>query len=385
MMQCQQGQARLFYLDNLRALAMVAGLFFHAALAYSPMAHQIWPSADPLQHAWFDVFAWASHLFRMPLFFLIAGFFAAFMLHKKGEVVFIKNRMLKIGLPFLLFLPLLTMLMAVVVQFGIAYVQQQPPFLLYFQNLITQADPVEMPFSTMHLWFLYHLLFLYVLTWSARILVGATLANWLLTRPPHYLLIMLIFACIPALFAVSVPFPAPEWIFPALWALWFYGVFFAVGYGFFRRPALLLDFDPMRQQLWLAGVVSYGIYYYLLPNTLLPETQPQGLMKLLMTLLEAISAVTWTIASLLYARRWLDIKNKVLSYLSDVSYWVYLIHLPLLFFVQYLIIDLPLSIFVKYLVASVGTLALCLMSFHLLISWNWLATLLSHRKVAVSK
>lgn len=384
-MQSHQDPTRLFYLDNLRALAMVAGVFFHAALAYSPMVHDIWPTADPLRHAWFDVFAWASHLFRMPLFFLLAGFFAALMLEKSGDSAFIKNRMWRIGLPFLLFLPLITVLMGVVVQFGMSHVQQQPPFLLFIDSLMKQTVPVEMPLSTMHLWFLYHLLFIYALTWCARTLLSVTLANWLLARPPRQLLIALILCSVPALFAVSVPFPAPEWIFPALWALWFYGLFFALGYGFYSRPALLLDLDPLRQKLLMIGALSYGIYYYFLPNTFVPETQPEGLLKLWMTVLEAIVAVTWSIASLLYARRCLNIKNKLLSYLADVSYWVYLIHLPLLFFVQYLIIDLPLSIFVKYLLAIFGTFVLCLMSFHLLVSWNGFATLLSHRKVTASK
>ena len=37
---------RLPAMDNLRALAMLAGVVFHAALAYSPLMHPIWPLAD---------------------------------------------------------------------------------------------------------------------------------------------------------------------------------------------------------------------------------------------------------------------------------------------------------------------------------------------------
>ena len=38
--------ARVHALDHLRALAMLAGVLFHAALAYSPLLHPWWPAAD---------------------------------------------------------------------------------------------------------------------------------------------------------------------------------------------------------------------------------------------------------------------------------------------------------------------------------------------------
>ena len=41
-----QAGDRIHAMDNLRALAMLAGVVFHAALAYSPLMHMIWPPAD---------------------------------------------------------------------------------------------------------------------------------------------------------------------------------------------------------------------------------------------------------------------------------------------------------------------------------------------------
>ena len=60
-------------LDNLRALAMLAGVVFHAALAHSPLLAPIFPTADTSQAAWLDALLWPLHLVRMPLFFVIAG------------------------------------------------------------------------------------------------------------------------------------------------------------------------------------------------------------------------------------------------------------------------------------------------------------------------
>ncbi len=68
-----QTQHRYYFMDNLRAVAMLIGIFFHAALAYSPYIHNVWYVADPAKSMVLDFFVSISHLFRMPLFFLISG------------------------------------------------------------------------------------------------------------------------------------------------------------------------------------------------------------------------------------------------------------------------------------------------------------------------
>ncbi|MDF3013567.1 MAG: hypothetical protein K0Q78_1771, partial [Cellvibrio sp.] len=90
---------RLHYLDNLRALAMIGGVFFHAALAYSPILHNFWLTADTQQSGLVDIVGWFSHLFRMPLFFVIAGFFVALLVSKRGMGGMLANRAKRILLP----------------------------------------------------------------------------------------------------------------------------------------------------------------------------------------------------------------------------------------------------------------------------------------------
>ncbi len=76
---------RLHYMDNLRAIIMIAGVFFHAALAYSPFLHSVWMSADSINSPAMDWFIHFSHAFHMPLFFLLAGFFAALLIERRGS------------------------------------------------------------------------------------------------------------------------------------------------------------------------------------------------------------------------------------------------------------------------------------------------------------
>ena len=55
------------------------------------------------------------------------------------------------------------------------------------------------------------------------------------------------------------------------------------------------------------------------------------------------------------------------SYLAQGAYWTYLLHLPLLFVIQYLLMDLELAWPLKFLLASTATLALCLLSYQVLV------------------
>ncbi|WP_031569787.1 acyltransferase family protein [Rheinheimera texasensis] len=357
---------RFAYLDNLRAVAMLAGLLFHAALAYSPKAHGFWLSADPAQYPLFDVLAWASHLFRMPLFFFIAGFFTALLWQKAGGVAFAKNRLQRVALPLLLFLPLLTLAMHAVIHVGLSVVEQPSALLQLIKPMLVAGSQTRLPLSTMHLWFLYHLLFLYVLTYCARVLLSDALQKHLLALKSRSLLLLLLCLLLPPLWLVPAPVPAPDWIFPALWALWFYGLFFACGYVVYHHAGALARYDADRRLLLMLGALSYAVFYLLLPADLL-AAQPLGWAKLLMTLCEASGALCWTLAALLYAKRYLNRSNKVLRYLSAVSYWVYLVHLPLLFLLQFGLTDLSWPAGVKYLAAVLLTLSGCLLSYHLLV------------------
>ncbi|MCH8217903.1 MAG: acyltransferase family protein [Planctomycetes bacterium] len=89
-------------LDALRAGAMLLGIGLHAALAY--MTVRIWPVYDDRHHAFFDTLFSAVHGFRMPLFFMISGFFTAMLWRKRGLSALIKHRAKRIILPLLIFI-----------------------------------------------------------------------------------------------------------------------------------------------------------------------------------------------------------------------------------------------------------------------------------------
>ena len=96
-------------MDQLRAILMLIGIPYHVGLVYA--AHAVWiveSSEKSLPVTWVIQF---SHTFRMPVFFLIAGFFSALMIPRRGLGLWLAGRAWRIGIPLLTSLILVSPLM----------------------------------------------------------------------------------------------------------------------------------------------------------------------------------------------------------------------------------------------------------------------------------
>lgn len=358
-------QDRLHYMDHLRALAMLAGVFFHAALAFSPLMQGFFPTADRQSSVWVDVLAWALHLVRMPLFFLVAGFFAAWVIQRRGGTAFARQRVRRIALPFLVAWPLVWLSLSASVVWAVDNVQHPSAFLVMVREWMQMDDPPQAPLGTSHLWFLYYLLLLAVLHWVARTLDMARAVRGLLARHPAWLLLGLPVLLVPALASVSAPHPAPEGLLPQFWALGFYGAFYALGTLMHGQPSWLERARACLPWLIAGSGVLYALFLWRLSVELPGATQPTASWP--MAALEACLSVWLTVLCLVAGQRLFNRPSATMQYLAQSAYWTYLLHLPLLFALQFALMDLAWAWPLKFLVASAVTLAGCLLSYQLLV------------------
>ncbi|MCW2397665.1 acyltransferase family protein [Sphingobium sp. B2D3C] len=84
--------------DSMRALLMLLGIPYHVAMAYR--ANDVWIVNAGEGDLIFTWIAGIIHLFRMPAFFVIAGYFAALLLMRRAPGAWMKNRLIRLGLPF---------------------------------------------------------------------------------------------------------------------------------------------------------------------------------------------------------------------------------------------------------------------------------------------
>lgn len=91
--------ARLHALDNLRALMMWLGIVLHVAVLHV-VGHSPLPWRDEARSRLADLLMAFIHVFRMPMFFILAGFFAALLLAGRGPRGMARQRL---ALPFALY------------------------------------------------------------------------------------------------------------------------------------------------------------------------------------------------------------------------------------------------------------------------------------------
>jgi glucan biosynthesis protein C len=349
-------------MDHLRALAMLAGVFFHAALAYSPLMSGFWPAADRGNSVWVDVVVWGLHLVRMPLFFLVAGFFAAWVIERRGPGDLFRQRLRRIALPFLVALPLALWALTASTVWAARNVEHPSAMLVMIRQFMAMEDPPQLPPGTTYLWFLYYLLLFTVLHWVVRTLNFGRIGQWLVRCRPAALLVGLPLLLVPALASVSAPHPAPESFLPQFWALGFYGSFFALGTLLHSQPDWLARARHMAPWLAVGCAVLYVAFLWRLSVELPGQAFPSTASWPVATM-EAFLSVWLTVLCLLAGQRLLDRPSVAMQYLAQGAYWTYLLHLPLLFVIQYRLMDLDWAWPLKFAVASMGTLALCLLSY----------------------
>ena len=86
---------RFHALDATRAFALLLGVGLHSAMSFFlPI-----PAQDASQSTALAVTFYTIHVFRMGLFFAIAGFFARMLLHRRGTRGFVADRARRIGVP----------------------------------------------------------------------------------------------------------------------------------------------------------------------------------------------------------------------------------------------------------------------------------------------
>jgi peptidoglycan/LPS O-acetylase OafA/YrhL len=117
--------------------------------------------------------------------------------------------------------------------------------------------------------------------------------------------------------------------------------------------------------------------------TLDPATQPVApgsALALVVAIAYPLATWAWTFGLVGLALRFLSAERAWVRYVADSSYWIYLIHLPILMVVQILVLPLPLPALVKFALVLAVAFPIMPLSYHLLVRSTWLGALLNGRR-----
>ncbi|HVM99832.1 MAG TPA: acyltransferase family protein [Caulobacteraceae bacterium] len=383
---------RLHALDAVRGFALLAGIVFHATVSFlpAPPGVPLWIVMDSQRSLTLAVLFHVLHTFRMTTFFLIAGFFAHLTFHRRGQGGFIRDRLKRIALPLLVGWPILfASIVAVTIWAAIAGAHGQP-----------LPPPPKYPgfpaFPLTHLWFLYLLLWFYAAILALRGAAAALDRGGALGRGTDKVVGALIRSPF-GLAALAAPAAVALYLTPG-WAMWF-GVptpdsslaphpaaaiayFSAFGFGWLlHRQVGLLETLRRRWPLHLALAVSLSAVGLAItgPAPLLAASTP-GLAKAAFAGAFCLASWTWTFAIMGLALRFLSDLSPARRYLADASYWLYLVHLPLIMALQTAVAQLVWAWPLKFALILGVAFPLMLVSYELLVRHSFIGAILNGRR-----
>ena len=347
---------------------MSLGIVLHACLFQVPLV--VWPvqgemalTVPPAQNPY--VYAVALiHGFRMPLFFLLSGFFSAMLLHRRGIKGLLVHRWKRIGLPLLVFS------LTIVPITNKMFVPNEFNSLLGWLILVLFG-------GFAHLWFLWNLLL---------IALGYLLAVALGVRFRHGLWWLLLpLALVPQWLMTGQEFGADDpstGIVPNFNLLFFYAVFFLCGVLFYERGLEI-------RRRWLAAMPAALVVF---PVALLfNDTSPadMGMNRWLHQLMSSILQLTfcWLMCvGLMGLFRWIFHRERPwIRYLADASYWLYVAHLPLIILGQFLVVDRIANVHLQMLLLCAGVTAILLVAYATCIRYTIVGTMLNGPRTRTKK
>jgi len=357
--------ARFYYMDSMRSVLMMLGVVLHSALIYSSGDH--WIVSDSHKSEFFNLLGSTIHAFRMPTFFIIAGFFSMMGLRKYGVNTFAKLRLLRI-LPPLFFTALL--INTVELYFRTTVIQQQPMSFTHF--LIYELPQAWTSGAWVsHLWFLLTLLQFFAVgialfALSRSFSDTGRLNRFLapLRKNCYFLLLLPLTDLVWSIADKLVPELSHGTHFHGLFNAEDFIVFlpyFLLGLWLFRDRALQQEFHAIARWEWFALALSIVAQYV--------ESNAHGMNAESVLRIYSASLTCALSSHICYVLfyQFMNRNSQFFRYLSDASYSIYLFHHLCVIVFGYLLLSASIAIGYKFLAVEIATLTVTLAIHHFLI------------------
>jgi len=330
---------RRYDIDWVRVIAIGLLLIYHIAVGFQPWGMMIGfiTNSQPWESLWIPMAM--LNVWRIPLLFFVSGIGVYFALQNRNWKELIKERASRLLIPFV---------------FGMLCIV---PLHMYLMQL-HYGWPTSYSPNPGHLWFLGNL-FSYVLVLSPVFFYLkknqegklVLIIRGLFSTPLGLLLVIFAFV-IEALLVNPTPYE--------LYAMTRHGFFLGLLAFFFGFCFVLSGtsfWSMLAKWRWLLFLVAAALFTYRLAQFQMRVPSYQI----------AIESNFWIFSVFAFAHRYLNRPSKILNYLSEAAYPVYIIHMVVLYIGSLLIFSLDITVSLKLFLAVTFTTLGCLLFYELII------------------
>lgn len=371
---------------------LLLGLVIHCSQAYLPLATGFrsadqWYFFDESSSSLLAPLCVIIHTYRMPLFFVLAGFFASMLISRRGLNGLISNRVHRVAVPLVASLILLVPLIhaaANLVQ------SDQSRFGLSVDEAISSG--LTSRFSLHHLWFLWHLTIFYALTWLLISFSRRNHSSYIqriwerLVQLSSRRWASMIFASVSIIFLSQMKtlpgFVDASFTFAPPWyLLGFYGLCYLFGSLLFHNTIQRKRLANVAISRMIVASISIGLY--LAAVGLFVFTDQTEWLYWPMVALSSFTIWMFIEAWLGCFQKFLSQPSRIMRYISDASYWVYLIHVPAAIVFQGAVSELEIVAEAKFLLTLFFTTVTSFASYHVLVRGTAIGKLLNGKRYPV--
>jgi fucose 4-O-acetylase-like acetyltransferase len=361
---------RQHYLDAIRVSAILLLIPYHAARYVQKGFGE-----DRVV----DAGVWFLHTWHMPLFFAISGFLAATALRRSSAMRQVRSRLRRLGIPLVIgMLTVVPLANFFVIEAAALWSRDQK---VPVKRELTFGHVFNL--TPQHLWFLDYLLvislvaiavWMAIQTWPK---LGAAIRR-------GFQVVITSWWGIPALAAISALILSTKagWVaggsmsdslMPVPTLLVYFSFFFLFGWLLSGQDDLS---EVLKRGAWLRFVAGAliaipGFVLFYNNTDFTGNVGSAGALaengQLRMIGLFAVGLVCWLMLFGIWGllARYVNRESRVLRYLADASFWIYLIHIPFLVAIQSSLAQTHLEVALRYALTVGGTLALAVGSYAL--------------------
>ncbi len=343
---------RLYFLDGLRVIIILLVIVLHSSIAFlTPVFPNFIHYPRPDKNFWIIVLFLDSCVLMPPMFFA-AGFFMPKSMLKNGPG-FIKGKLLRLGIPLIAGSVVLAPLLKAMASYSDGQAFNFIGFIISFFQYKN--------FSQFHFWFLGILMTFFLITaiFYSSFKSKKDLEQEIQSKPSFAMLAGLFI--ITTILSLFINLFVKHYVWTRLYIIEFqtikipvYFCYFLLGIYAYRKKWFEKGFTP-NIFIWVPiFLISSIIMIIIIVNNIYDTI----LWKLLYNSTSCLQTMSFFFTIIAVSRKTLDRDTPFLRNISRSSFAVYIIHLNILFTIQYLTRNIMIPSFIKFLLQAALTVIL---------------------------